>query len=270
MLRRAGVTPASARPFWIMSLQRKAKREVRALNQVFGQELGFTRHQAPRYAWFWSEDLYRPKRIYARTNEGYQLSYIRTERNVVCHDGLPGLVGQTYMKTISVMEPHYEVQRLLPDIRNRYVLCVWVEGQSFEEWRKQFDDTMEWPKGGEYFPVSAPGHTAYLDSDETPTLNQTWQVIRWVREDKDKALTFFEQLDVYAENDKKRIKFESERALNDLDNWLPAYDNIPGTRSCPISFMAETRPDVRINPSELRRIFNMPTPTTKPAAEAAT
>jgi len=239
----------------LMSLQRKANRAIRTLNSVLGQELGMTLNGDPNYAWFWSEDLYRPKRIYAQTDGQYQLSYLRTERRVECTDGLPGLVGPQYFKTISIMEPHYEVQRLLPNIRNRFVLCVWVNGQSFEEWRAQFDDTMEWPKGGEYFPVSAPGHTAYLLEDEIPTLDMTWQVIRWVREDKDKAMTLLEATDYYLDNDKKRVKDETEKAMHMLDNLLPAYDNIPGRRSGPLEFMAEVQPDPRISNLDLGRMF---------------
>jgi hypothetical protein len=224
-------------------------RRVSYLNDLFGQELGRTLHGDPIYSWFWSDSLTRPKRVYANTDEGYQLSYIRTER--IVKTGIP-FIGD---KLISVMEPHYVVEPLLPTIRNRYVLCVWIAAQSFEEWRKQFDDTMEWPKGGEYFPVSTAHTTAYLDVGKVPTKDQTWQVIRWVREDKDKALTFFQALDVYADNDRARIKAEQEKAMHTLDNILPAYDNIPGTRSGPISFLAETKPDSRIQQSDLVKMF---------------
>lgn len=254
-----------------MSLQRRVARSVKSgaidrLNQLLGQELGFTVNNDPKYAWFWSEDLMRPKRIYAKTDGEYQLSYVRTERRVLCHDGLPGLVGRTYQKTISIMEPYYEVQKLLPNVQHSFVLCIWIEGQTFQEWRKQFDDTMEWPKGGEYFPVSAPGHTAYLVQGQIPTRDQTWQVIRWVREDKDKALTYLQALDTYLDNDKKRIKFEQNRAMHTLDDLLPAWDNIPGRRSGPIEFWAETKPDPRIGGAELDRMFGQAADLTKPAS----
>jgi hypothetical protein len=232
-----------------MATQLNTDRRISYLNNLFGQELGRTLHGDPMYSWFWSNSLRRPKRVYSNTDEGYQLSYIRTER--VVRTGIP-FIGD---KVISVMEPHYVVEPLLPSLLNRYVLCVWIAAQSFDEWRKQFDDTMEWPKGGEYFPVSTPHTTAYLNPGKLPTKDDTWQVIKWVREDKDKAMTLLQAVDTYADNDRKRIKAEQERAMHTLDNLLPAYDNIPGRRSGPLEFLAETKPDSRISNSELKKMF---------------
>lgn len=223
-----------------MSLLRKQKKEVRKLNELLGAELGMTSSGEPRFAWFWSEDLIRPKRVYARTAEGVSPSY-RT------------FAPDPEHPTILTTEPLYVTEKLCLNIVNSYILCVWIASPSFEEWRMLWGDTLEWPKGGEYFPVSGPRGEAKLDPEEMPTLDQTLQLIAWRKRDASHAAA--DLLEYYTGAEKRRTRDDKNRLRAELDNLLPAYDNVPGSNSYPFWFVGKTKADPRISKSELSIIL---------------
>lgn len=213
-----------------MSILLKQKFQIRQLNEMFGRELGRTVEQNPRYAWLWSEDLTRAKRVITRTNEGYCLSYRQFAPNPEYPD-------------ILTTEPLFEVEKLCPHIHNCYILCVWMESPSYEEWYRLWGDSLEWPKGGEYFPVTGPQRgECRLQEHEKPTEHHTWTVIGWVKEDRARSQATL--LSIYEMAAKERELGNQKRIQGELSNLLPAYDD--GSPSGPNWFLGTTKVDSRI------------------------
>jgi hypothetical protein len=221
-----------------LSLARKVNREIRILNDLFGAELGRTAAGDPCRVWTWSDTFIRPKRVYVRTEEGICPSYRQ-------------FAPDPEHPEILTTEPLFVTEKVCPGISNAFILCAWMASPSFAEWRKMWGDTLEWPKGGEYFPVEY--GTLGPCYRELPTLDDTLQVIAWIKQDRERSAQAI--LGAYEKAEQMRQKADVERIRADLDNKLPAYDNIPGMRDFPLEFMATWKPDQRIQPAELAKFL---------------
>lgn len=222
-----------------MSILQKQFAQVQRMNEMFGRELGRTADGQPCRAWLWSEDLMRPMRVIAKTDEGLCYCY----KQYAANPEFPNIL---------TTEPLFEVVKLCPNLHDRYVLCVWMESPSYEEWHRLWGDTLEWPKGGEYFPVGGRGGEACLQENEIPTVHHTWQVIHWIREDRQWSQAVL--LARYEDAAKRREIANREKIQGELSNLLPAYDD--GSPSGPNWFVGTTKVDPRVTAEKRVSLFN--------------
>lgn len=216
-------------PFLKMSVLRKHKKLVNDCNQLLGQELGRNPHGGSRYEWRFSEDWVRPKRAYS----------------VVADEKLVPEYEYVMNPNTGIIEPKpkYLTEKVCVDLVNQWIMSVWLPSEDFVEWRLKYGDSLEWPKQGDYWPVSHPTGVVCLDPEHNPTIDITREFIRIVRKDKAEIAGFEDKFTALQES---KDKAELERLRTGILEVLPVYDGIPGSRQYPIWPGALTKPDPRI------------------------
>lgn len=213
-----------------MSTRREAKKIVKASNLLLAQELGRNPFGGGKYEWRYSEDWVRPKRAYAVGAD---------EKLIPEYDYVANSESG-----ILEAKPKYITERVCLDLQNQWVMSVWMASEDFEEWRLKYGDSLEWPKHGDYWPVSHPQGSVCLDSGMVPTEDITWEFIRIVRKDREDLKTYEERKHKEYLLREKRL---DEQRFGMIRELLPAFEGIPGSRSYPIYPGALTKIDPRIS-----------------------
>lgn len=212
----------------------KTKKIVSASNLLLAQELGRNPHGQGHYMWRFSEDWTRSKRAYAVGEDETlipEFTYVANEST--------GLIEAT---------PRYLTEKVCIGVTNQWVMSIWLKNEDFYEWRMKYGDTLEWPKHGDYWPVSHPSGVVGLDTGTLPTTDITWEFIRQVRKDKAEAKSFEEKFHALQA---QKEKAEHQRLMDGIVPLLPVYDGIPGSRSFGIWPIATTKQDPRIEGNKI-------------------
>jgi len=212
-----------------MSTLRKEKRILEESNQLLGQELGRNPHGVSRYLWRFSESWVRSKRAFHATwNE----------------ELIPEFDYAANPDTgIIEAKPKYIKEKVCLELTNQYVMSLWLPTEGFHEWRMHYGDALEWPKHGDWWPVSHPMGVVSLDIGVVPTTDITWEFIHQVRKDK-AELAEYEARKEAAEV--SRDKAETDRLVSTIMDVMPVYFGVPGSRSFGNWPIAETKQDARI------------------------
>lgn len=174
---------------------------LRRMNIRLGAELGTTIDNQPTYKWIFSEDpvLMHPMRL---PNE---FDYRANEFGIV------------------EVIPLYTLRKMCLAAVNQWVLCHWLPSPSEDEWRRIFGYSLEWPKGGQYYPTNV-----YLDPGEAPNAILTQTVIDCVKETRAKSAAQVER--EAAENETRKEAAQKDRLFETIREELTTYDHIPGAR----------------------------------------
>lgn len=177
------------------------ERTIRRLNQRLGAELGRTADNQPNYKWIFSEDqvLMHPMRL---PNE---FDYKANEFGIV------------------EVIPLYTLRKMCLAAEDQWVLCHWLPSPSEEEWRTIFGYSLEWPRGGQYYPTNV-----YLDPGEPPNLILTQTAIDCIKEMLAKSAREIER--EATENEAKREAAQKDRLFETIREELTTYDHMPGVR----------------------------------------
>lgn len=127
-------------------------------------ELGY-----PPYSWQWSEDLV----VRMRDKEHGYDHYANPETGLI--ELRPKWISRTICDPLVV---------------NQWVLCKLITTDK-RQWLAQFRDEMEWPENGRWTPCNGPGGYVALPPLTIPDREQTWKVIRAVRETRAETLADF-------------------------------------------------------------------------------
>lgn len=177
--------------------------------------------QLPLYVWQYSEDWVRAKRV---------IEYVDEKPKPLYHEIQNPETG------LFAAVPVYVKQKVCLELNHQWVMSRWMNSGSFDEWRKLYEDNLEWPKAGEYMPVTAfrastPNNLICLNPAEEPTEEITWEFIRVVRRDRAEVDKINEDL---VRQSVSRKKSEYDKIAGEFRNLLPTFLNIPGSRSFPI------------------------------------
>jgi len=220
-----------------MSSIRKANREVRKLNEILAQELGRTPGGDPRFMWKYSEDWIRTMRVYSE----------------VLGDLKPEYDYKALESGIIAAHPVYRPSKVCQNLHNQWVMAIWIPSESFASWRQTFGDLLEWPKGGEYWPVTHPGGEVCLGPNEVPTFDITMEFI--YQSKKDRGLL---ESELEANYDKRNQQIErrmEDRLMGTIMNEMPSFDGIPGSRSYPIWPISGTKEDPRMSKETKEKLW---------------
>lgn len=220
-----------------MSRQRRDKQQVEACNKLLGQELGRNPHGLPVYSWKYSEDWTRTKRV-------MYLSDLADE--LIPEFDYKGDTETGILRAV----PKYTEEKVCLDLVNQWIMSVWIKPESFDEWRANYGDALEWPKHGDFWPVSHPTGVVCLEPCVVPTVDITWEFIHAVRHSRKLSEADFEAQ--YDAAQKSRDDAMKDRMMGTLMNVLPVYFGIPGSRSFPNWMVGATKLDGRIaNPDKI-------------------
>lgn len=212
-----------------MSDLRKANKEVRKLNEILAQELGRTPAGDPRFMWKYSENWIRTMRVYSEV-----LGDLKPEYEYKANEA-SGLI---------VAEPVYRPSKVCQALHNQWVMTIWIPSEDFHSWRMAFGDLLEWPKGGEYWPVTHPGGEVCLGPNEVPTFDITMEFVHQSK--KDRGLLESELEANYDKRNKSIEKGMEDRLMGTIMDVMPSFDGIPGSRSYPIWPISGTKEDSRM------------------------
>ena len=179
--------------------------QLRRLNSRLETELGRNSLGGPNLKWAYSEDLRHPVRVPGKYS-----------------------FAKTTDSGLSVAEPVYEVRKMNPFYVKQWVVCRWEAPIPEEDWRSQFGDLMEWPRGGEYYPTNMA-----LPAGVEPTEWWTDHVIALEKKRRSKTLADHEA-DIQSAEDRKERSDDSRRdaILRDL---FTAFGRLPGSNSGGVS-----------------------------------
>lgn len=212
-----------------MSSLRRAKKIVADSNLLLAQELGRNPHGLGVYEWRYSED------------------WVRTKRSFSVQDGqlVPEFDYVANPETgILEAKPKYVLEKVCVTLQNQWLMSIWLPSEDFSEWRAKYGDALEWPKHGDYWPVSHPTGVVCLEQGLTPTRDITWEFIYQAK--KDRGLTDAEFEENYDKKTKSKDDAMSDRMMGTIMDVLPVYEGIPGSRSFPNWLVGTTKPDTRI------------------------
>ncbi len=176
--------------------------QIAKLNTRLGQELGRTVDGHPKYRWMWSEDprLMHPMRV--------------PEKYDFVANPETGIIAA---------QPVYALRKMCVSASQQWVLCHWIDSPPEAEWRKHFGYSLEWPKGGQYYPT-----TVALDPGVEPCLILTQTVIDGVRKELGVK---GEELERKAEEAAQQKETARKSRLYDrIRDDLPTYDHIAGVK----------------------------------------
>lgn len=186
--------------------------KVQELNELLVQELGRNSQGSGMYAWHHSDTWIRPMRVVDVVDGEVKPRY---EPKLDPESGL------------YKAEPVYIRRHVCMELKNQYVMAVWMVSGSFQMWRQMYGDNLEWPKGGEYFPVSHPRGLVCLPAGVVPDVFATWDFIHVVRKDREQAAEHEARLLAKQISQKKD---EANRISAELGNLLGAYPGDPSKR----------------------------------------
>jgi len=147
--------------------------------------------------------------------------------------------------------PKYVQEKVCITLQNQWLMAIWLPSEDFEEWRAKYGDALEWPKHGDYWPVSHPTGIVCLEPNLVPTPDITWEFIYQAK--KDRGLTEAEFEADYDRKTKAKEDTMEDRMMGTIMDVLPSYEGIPGSRSFPNWLIGTTRVDPRI--SDPTKIF---------------
>lgn len=193
------------------------ERQVNKANQLLKQELGSSPTGMPNFEWKYSESWQRSMRV-VDVVAGQTKPRYEPELNPVS-----GLFE---------MKPVYITRKVCEELNCQWVMTRWMATGNFQEWRALYNDDLEWPKGGEYFPVTAiqgnmPGRLVALVVGESPDEHLSWKFIHVIRKDQ-QDLKDFEQVMQAKLASKERA--DTDRMIGQFMNKLPVHLNVPGSR----------------------------------------
>jgi len=218
-----------------MSALRKDVKQIRSLNETLGIELGRNPFGRSMYEWKYSESWIRPKRVFAMIDDKLVPEY-----------------DYFANPETGILEPRpaFSTEKVCLTLENQYVMSIWVASEDFATWRERYGDDLEWPKQGDYWPVSHPTGTVCLEPNMVPNYDITMEFVHQVKRDKQTTVAEFEA--AFDERRRRKEKAVDEKLVTSIMDLLPLRDAIPGSRSFPIWPVGETTPDSRIKePSKL-------------------
>jgi hypothetical protein len=174
---------------------------INRLNKILERELGAP-HGKQRYKWAWSHEL--------------QMPFRKGEKESQTQSGL------------YVIEPVYSLVPMV-DGDGRWVFAKLTEPPSYSEWLEAFKGEIDYPASGYYAPTSIMCRLG-KQPDEDITEFAVWIV----RQNESKSEAEHRQ-DVDAGIKKQHD--DNQKVIGDvIDDAIPAFGNIPGTRSLNVSF----------------------------------
>lgn len=212
-----------------MSSLRRVKKLVAECNLLLAREMGRNPHGLGIYEWKYSEDWIRTKRSYSIQDDQLIPEF---EYKANRDDG------------IIEAHPKYVREKVCVTLQNQWLMSIWLPSEDFAEWRAKYGDSLEWPKQGEYWPVSHPTGVVCLDPNMAPTSDITWEFIYQAKKDRGLSDADFES--DYDKKTKAKDDAMSDRLMGTIMNVLPVYEGIPGSRSYPTWPIAGTHVDSRI------------------------
>jgi hypothetical protein len=184
-----------------MNIPNWLHREVAVLNQELGRVLGRTADGQPLYKWIHSEDqaLLHPM----WTGE---FDYKANEQS--------GLILPT---------PIFTLRKMCLTAEDQWVLCHWIDSPPEHEWRQIFGCSMEWPKGGQYYPTNV-----ILDPGAWPERSITQTAIECINLNRNKTARQVEREATEAMD--KRERDDKQRLYEEIREECTTYDHVPGAR----------------------------------------
>lgn len=199
------------------------ERHIRKANKLLQDELGTSPTGMPFYEWKHSDKWIRLKRVVSVSEDGTITKHFHHVT-----DPVTGLI-----KTI----PLYAKAKVCAVLHNQWVMSRWMPAGEFAEWRQLYGDDLEWPKGGEYWPVNAvkgnplEENLVCLNQGQEPTESDSWRFIRVVRGDRIKGVEQYEaEMEAIRLSKRNSIK---DQIAGEIANKLPAYWGF-ANRSTPV------------------------------------
>lgn len=174
------------------------------LNEDLGRRLGRNPLGQPLYAWMHSERF-------------THLMKVEGETEVVERNGL------------FLVEPVYRHRKMCPELEDTWILAHWHEPISQFAWEQQYGSSLLWPREGYYSPTNI-----LLSPGEAPTQTSNDQSVYLIRKQSEKTMA-----DHLADGERivERKETRQKNVVSDrIDDSIPAFCNIPGTRSAHVSF----------------------------------
>jgi hypothetical protein len=182
--------------------------QLTQLNNRLARDLGRNPYGGGLLAWRDSETLTHPMRV-------------------------PGYKFVTSPAGLEVATPLYEVRKMNPAFDHQWVVCKWEAPIPAAAWHAAFGTDMEWPNHGEYYPTNVA-----LPQGVEPTMEWTERVIAAERERRTKTLADHEAaIQSGMDRDERRA---SNRRFDIIEDAMPAFMNLPGSKSTGVSFPAVT------------------------------
>lgn len=185
---------------------------IKKLDDLLGSELGRNWMGDPVYCWKYSEDFihhFFAPRIDGREGEEYE---------TVHSNGL-------YIQQRKVL-----TRKMCPGMTDQWLVAMWSDAGSEEDWNEAFGDRLPWPRRGYYAPTNAA-----LNPSELPDVAVTLEIIGLIRKDKKKTYA-----DLMEEGE-SAIAYEEKCKNNRLDDAIAdactAFGNAkPGSVGNGVSF----------------------------------
>lgn len=187
-------------------------RRINKLNQLLARELGSNASNVPKYAWQHSDSWIRQMRVVDVVDDSkYEPRYEHIQNP---ESGLFYAI------------PVYVNRKVCENLHDQYVMSVWMDGMNFHAWRQAYGDNLEWPKGGEYFPVTAIKSDCVdglvsLDPGVIPDVDTTWRFIHAVKQTRAEVLEFEDQM---AKRMLAKKMVEREQLTAEFLNKLPVWE----------------------------------------------
>lgn len=197
-------------------------KDIDRLNALLAQELGRTPSGEGKFTWQWSERLTHQMREINRSTGQPVYDYrCQCGTNVMVHAA---------ECTLTVPVPRWITRPLCPQLHEQWVVLVWCDPGTPDQWEKEFGGKMQYPVNGYRVPTNV-----CLQYGAEPDKAVTWDFIHLWRKERKKSFKDWEQ---EAED---ALALQERRNDSRLDAQIgdacTAFGHAkPGTRSGGISF----------------------------------
>lgn len=192
---------------------------INHLNKMLKDELGVSPTGLALFKWVHSDSWIRAKRkLNLRDDDTLEpvYEYVENPETKLFH-----------------AIPVYEQCKVVQEANDQWMMGAWLDNGSFDGFRKQYGDNLEWNKQGEYWPVTVDkptGGIVYVSMapGKVPTTDDTWKFIHTRRKDL-KEVRAFEDRMIKLRQDLERS--EHDKLTGMILDKLPSFFGIPGSRA---------------------------------------
>jgi len=199
------------------------KPEFERLNRLLASELGrIPNGSEGLYQWEWSELLYHPARAIDPKTGALLFDYR-------CGCGLNVRVHSAAC-LLTVPEPKWIIRRMCPQLKEQWVVLVWCDPGTQDQWEKEFGGRLQYPAQGYRVPTNV-----CLGYGEEPDRAVTWDLIHKIRKQRKKTMgEWVQECEDALDLQERRKESELDAMIGDA---CTAFGNAkPGARMGGISF----------------------------------